>query len=245
MRWAKTVTVVGAHGWSSASTTALLLAESAARAGWTVRLVDAADPVQSGLIGAAVTEHGHDQSGHWRRGTRGVAAGGRQPGQLRLERLDRAAAAPLAVPAAATSDPGDGPVEGAVYGAALTVVDAGWPLHELLKLAQDPVGRTHWLARLICSSPLVLSARATVPGVQRAAVAADQLQSMRTGGQTLTKPPVSLSSGVGSCPTVRVDGYCWVHDVSSFSSIEKISPALSSRLRTMQVRLETSTSLAS
>src|SRR5262245_22286228 len=37
----------------------------------------------------------------------------------------------------------------------------------------------------------------------------------------------------------------WVQDVSSFSSIEKISPALSSRLRTMQVRLETSTSLAS
>lgn len=192
------VTVVGAHGWSGASTTALLLAESAARAGWTVRLVDAADPVQSGLIGAAVTEHGHDQSGHWRRGTRGVAAGGRQPGQLRLERLDRLAAAPLAVPAAATSDPGDGRVDGAVDGAALTVVDAGWPFHELLRLVQDPVGRTHWLARLICSSPLVLSARATVPGVQRAAAAADQLQSVRTGGQTLTEPPVLVLALVGA-----------------------------------------------
>src|SRR5262249_33226025 len=58
--------------------------------------------------------------------------------------------------------------------------------------------------------------------------------------------PRYLFHQVGSCPTARVNGcYCVVHDVSSFSSIEKISPALSSRLRTMQVRLETSTSLAS
>ena len=80
----------------------------------------------------------------------------------------------------------------------MTVVDAGWPLHELLKLAQDPVGRTHWLARLISSSPLVLSARATVPGVQRAAAAAEQLLSVRTGGQTLTEPPVLVLALVGA-----------------------------------------------
>jgi len=198
------VTVVGAHGWSGASTTALLLAEAAARAGGTVRLVDAADPVQSGLIGAAVTEHGHDQSGHWRRGTRPVGTGAPQPGQLRLERLDRRAEAPLMVPAAAT---GDGTGEDTGDDVSMTVVDVGWPLHELLRLAQDPVGRAHWLAELVRSSIVVLTARATVPGVQRAAAAAAQLQSVRTGiEQEPATAPVVVLALVGAHRLPRLLG---------------------------------------
>ncbi len=209
------VTVVGAHGWSGASTTALLLAESAARAGGTVRLVDAADPVQSGLIGAAVTEHGYDQSGQWRRGLRVVRSRAHPFGQLRMERLDRPADAPLAVPAAAISDgTGDGTSGGTggdvgpggdVGGnAVMTVVDAGWPLPDLVRLAEDPVGQTHWLGRLIRSSTLVLTAQATVPGLQRAAAAADQLQGLRSSGPTRTAAPGMVLVLVGAHRLTRL-----------------------------------------
>ncbi len=169
------VTVVGAHGWSGASTTALLIAETAARGGEQVRLVDAADPVRSGLVGAAATEHGHDETGNWRRGSRGAGGG---LGQLRLERLDRRAVDPLAIPASAACGP-----------TGLTVVDSGWPLHDLLQLVQDPAGQRHWLVRLIQSPAVVLTARASVPGVQQLAGALTALESVRGSGQS---PVVAL-----------------------------------------------------
>lgn len=182
----RVVTVVGAHGWSGASTTALLIAQTAAEAGDQVRLVDAADPVRSGLLGAAATEHGHDETGHWRRGARGATSG---PGRLRLERLDRHAEDPLAVPAAAADE-----------AEALTVVDAGWPLHDLLKLARQPGAQRHWLARLIRSSALVLTARATVPGVQQLGVVAAALEDIRGGGPSPAMPLVAALVGAHRLP---------------------------------------------
>jgi hypothetical protein len=181
------VTVVGAHGWSGTSTTALLLAETAARAGAQVRLIDAADPISSGLVGAAVTEHGCDESGQWRCGTRGAAVGS---GQLRLERLAERPAEPAAVPAAAA--PGT---------ATLTVVDAGWPLAELLGLAGRRAERRHWLGQLIHGSALVLTARASVPGVQRLAAAATLMDSVRNLDQALAIALV----GAHRLPRLRAD----------------------------------------
>lgn len=68
------VAVVGAHGWSGASTTALLIAEAAARRGRRVRLLDLAAPARSGLAAASVTEQGVDETGRWRLGSRGAVA---------------------------------------------------------------------------------------------------------------------------------------------------------------------------
>ena len=66
------VAVVGGHGWSGASTTALLLAHTYAAAGCSVRLVDGASPARSGLVAAARTEHGLDATRRWRVGSRGA-----------------------------------------------------------------------------------------------------------------------------------------------------------------------------
>jgi hypothetical protein len=151
-----------------------------------VRLVDAADPATSGLVGAAVTEHGHDPSGHWRRGTRPIRSDTGQTSQVRLQRLDLPAGSPVAVPATAqrdeTIDPPD-PTDAGGSNLPMTVVDAGWPLPELLRLARDEAGRGHWLAQLLACCPVILTARASVPGVQRAGVAADQLRALRTDSQ--------------------------------------------------------------
>ncbi len=176
------ITVLGAHGWSGTSTTALLIAQTAARAGQQVRLVDAADPIRSGLVGAASTEHGRDETGNWRRGSRGAGGG---MGHMRLERLDRPAADPRAIPASAAYDP-----------TGLTVVDSGWPLHHLLELAQDPDGQRHWLVRLVQSAPVVLTARASVPGVQQLAGALTALESLRGASQ----PPVVALVGAHRLP---------------------------------------------
>ena len=181
------VTVVGAHGWSGTSTTALLVAETAARAGVQVRLIDAADPASSGLVGAAVTEHGCDESGQWRCGTRGSAVGS---GQLRLERLAQRPAEPAAVPAAATT--------GTVT---LTIVDAGWPLAELLRLAGQRAERRHWLGQLIHGSALVLTARASVPGVQRLAAAAAEVDGVRN----LDQPMAVALVGAHRLPRLLAD----------------------------------------
>lgn len=151
------VLVVGAHGWSGTSTTALLIADAAARRGTAVRVVDAAAPARSGFAAAAATEHGLDATGRWRRGSRGPVS---------VQRLVHPVNRPVAVPA--PSDRQD---------AALTVVDAGWPLPDLLeRLDGDPAGWP-WLGALMRSAPLVLTARATVPGLRHveAAVAASSL----------------------------------------------------------------------
>ena len=135
------VAVVGAHGWSGASTTALLLAHSYAAAGRAVRLLDGATPARSGLVAAALTEHGVDETGRWRVGTRGAVAVQRPAEQL-------ATLADL-------PDPHAGP-PGAE---AVSVVDTGWPLGQLL----DEPG---WMSRLVRAVPLVVTGRASALGVR-------------------------------------------------------------------------------
>lgn len=179
------VLVVGAHGWSGASTTALLLAEAAARGGSSARLVDAADPATSGLVGAAVTEHGHDESGEWRRGSRTVQDATGQARYVWLERLGWPTLSAYAVPAAAAT----GGAAGAAAGVpGLTVVDAGRPLTDLLRLTEDPTGQHHWLAQLLRAAPVVVTARATVAGIQRAGAAAAAIAAVRDPGGALDTP---------------------------------------------------------
>lgn len=177
--------VVGAHGWSGASTTALLLAEAVARDGAFARLVDAADPATSGLAGAAVTEHGHDESGHWRQGSRTVVDAVGQVRHVWLERLDRATPSVAAVPDAP-------PARVAVEPAALTVVDAGRPLTDLLRTAQEPTGERHWLVQLLRTAAVVVTARATVAGVQRAGSAVAALHDLRTASDAASEQVVEF-----------------------------------------------------
>lgn len=177
--------VVGAHGWSGTSTTALMLAEAAARDGASARLVDAADPATSGLSGAAVTEHGRDESGQWRRGSRTVVDSMGQVRHVRLERLDRATPSVAAVPDAL-------PARVAVDSAGLTVVDAGRLLSDLLRTEQDPTGEQHWLVRLLRTAAVVVTARATVAGVERAGSAVAALRSLRAASEAPSERVVEL-----------------------------------------------------
>ena len=159
---APVVLVVGAHGWSGTSTTALLIADAAARRGTAVRLVDAAAPARSGFAAAAATEHGLDETGRWRQGSRGPVS---------VQRL----AGPVNRPAAVPPPPAgqDGTV---------TVVDIGWPMTDLLEdLDADPAGQ-YWLGALVRSAPLVLTARATIPGLRLAEVTVEALAAVRVPG---------------------------------------------------------------
>lgn len=138
------VVVAGAHGWSGASTAALLVADGHARQGSSVRLVDAAAPARSGFAAAAATEHGVDRSGRWRVGQRGP---------MTVHRLVDPVGGVVDVPS-----------PGRLAETCVTVVDAGWPVSDLLASADDG----HWLGGLLWSAPLVLTARATVPGLRHA-----------------------------------------------------------------------------
>ena len=63
--------VLGAHPGAGASTVALALSEAVAATGRRAHLVELAPPARSGLVAAATAELGEDNSGRWRRGTRG------------------------------------------------------------------------------------------------------------------------------------------------------------------------------
>jgi len=163
------VVVTGAHGWAGTSTTVLLLAEAAARRGEPARVIDTASPAQSGFVGAAMTEHGVDETGQWRIGSRGP---------VNLQRL----ACPKI--AAATALP---PMEAA--DGAVSIIDATWPLHDLLKhlvLPDEPgqlaARQRHWLQAALTSSPLVLTARACVPGLRHLEHALESLEGWRAPG---------------------------------------------------------------
>lgn len=144
------VAVAGCHGWAGTSTAALMLAEACARRGTPVRLLDAAAASRSGFAAAAATEHGLDETGRWRLGSRGQVAVHRSAGPL---------AGVLDVPPPPVV--GDGTV---------TVVDAGWPIADLLACR-----RTHWLPRLLRDAPLLLTARPSVPGLRHVEVTLEQL----------------------------------------------------------------------
>lgn len=156
------VLVAGAHGWSGTSTTALLIADAAARRGTAVRVVDAAPPARSGFAAAAATEHGVDETRRWRQGSRGPVS---------VQRLAHGVDGPAVVPVPPAGQDGT-----------VTVVDTGWPIPDLLeRLNADPAGWS-WLSALVRSAPLVLTARATVPGFRHVESAVEALSAVRGPG---------------------------------------------------------------
>jgi len=186
------VVVTGAHGWAGTSTTVLLLAEAAARRGEPARVIDTAPPAQSGFVGAAMTEHGVDETGQWRIGSRGP---------VNLQRLAYPEIAPTTAPP---------PMEAA--DGTVSIIDATWPLHDLLKhlvLPDEPgqlaAGQRHWLQEALTSSPLVLTARACVPGLRHLEQALESLEGWRASGSlvvlALLGPrtlPRSLTAAAGA-----------------------------------------------
>ena len=158
------IVVAGCHGWAGTSTAALMLAEAYARRGTPVRVLDAAAACRSGFAGAAATEHGLDQTGRWRLGSRGQVAVHRSAGPL---------VSVLGVPPPP-----------AVGDDTVTVVDAGWPITDLLASRH-----THWLPRLLGHAPLLLTARPSVPGLRHVEVT---LEALPTSTSRSTQPFVLL-----------------------------------------------------
>lgn len=105
------VRVRAATAGAGASTIALALADAADAAGIRTRVLDAAAPAWSGLLGATVTELGAAEG--WRRGRRGDG--------VLIDRVEE----PVRVP-------GEVPSPRLVDGVDLTVLDAGWSMRELI-----------------------------------------------------------------------------------------------------------------
>ena len=113
------VRVRAANAGAGASTITLALADAADAVGIRARVLDAAAPAWSGLLGATVTELGAAEG--WRRGRRGAG--------VLIDRVEEPAQIPAEVP-----------TPRAVEGIDLTLLDAGWTAREL---AAAPVG---WVA---------------------------------------------------------------------------------------------------
>ena len=109
------VRVRAANAGAGASTITLALADAADAAGVRARILDAAAPAWSGLLGATVTELGAAEG--WRRGRRGA--------NVLIDRVQEPVWAPAEVPAPRT-----------VAGVDLTVLDAGWTPRELAAAPQ-------------------------------------------------------------------------------------------------------------
>jgi hypothetical protein len=130
------VRVRAANSGAGASTIALMLADAADAAGVRARILDAAAPTWSGLLGATATEEGAAHG--WRRGRRGAS--------VLIDRVEDPVRSPTQVP-----------TPRAVDGVDLNVLDAGWSMRELTAassawLTTAPVGvevlvtRSHNLA---------------------------------------------------------------------------------------------------
>ena len=109
------VRVRAANAGAGASTITLALADAADVAGVRARILDAAAPAWSGLLGATVTELGAAQG--WRRGRRGA--------NVLIDRVQEPVWVPAEVPTPRTVD-----------GVDLTVLDAGWSPRELAAAPQ-------------------------------------------------------------------------------------------------------------
>ena len=105
------VRVRAATAGAGASTIVLALADLADVAGIRTRVLDAAAPAWSGLLGATVTELGAADG--WRRGRRGDG--------VLIDRVEEAVRVPADVPSPRSAD-----------GVDLTVLDAGWSMRELV-----------------------------------------------------------------------------------------------------------------
>lgn len=110
------VRVRAANAGAGASTIALALADVADAGGIRTRVLDAAAPAWSGLMGATVTELG--AAAGWRRGRRGVG--------VLIDRVDELVDVPAQVPCPRPAE-----------GVDLTVLDAGWSMRELAASGAD------------------------------------------------------------------------------------------------------------
>lgn len=115
------VRVRAANGGAGASTIALALADAADALGLRTRVLDAAAPAWSGLLGATVTELA--AAGGWRRGRRGAA--------VLIDRVEDPVQSPAEVPTPRAAE-----------GVDVTVLDAGWSMRELTAASAAGV----WLA---------------------------------------------------------------------------------------------------
>jgi len=121
------------------------------------RVVETSSAISSGLVYAADAELGITHHG-WLRGSRSAVA---------VERRGDSLSSPDHLPVPAHSD------------LPLTLVDSSWDLTGLL-------GSPGWLGQLArTASPVVLVARATVPGLRRLAAAVDQVGEARTVAVTV------------------------------------------------------------
>lgn len=126
------VRILAANSGAGASTIALAMADAADAIGIRVRVLDAATPSWSGLLGATVTELGAADG--WRRGRRG--------GDMVIDRVEE----PVQVPA-------DVPDPRAVHGIDLTVLDAGWSMRELIAAPSAWVTSTAARAEVLVTRP--------------------------------------------------------------------------------------------
>lgn len=110
------VRVRAANSGAGASTIALALADAADASGISTRVLDAAAPAWSGLLGATVTELGACEG--WRRGRRGHG--------VLIDRVDEAVSIPADVPCPRSATSVD-----------LTLLDAGWSMRELATCGAD------------------------------------------------------------------------------------------------------------
>jgi hypothetical protein len=141
----RAVVVLAAHSGAGASTVALAIADASASAGRHVLLVECAAPARSGLAAATSSELGLDGGG-WRRGRRG----------------DRIEIRRLASRVASIDDvPPPPPLGGDEADGQFVIVDAGWPVHDVL-------GAEGWIRGLVDVALPVIVCRATVRGVQQA-----------------------------------------------------------------------------
>ncbi len=104
------VRVRAANAGAGGSTIALALADAADAVGVRARILDAAAPAWSGLLGATVIEMGAAEG--WRRGRRGA--------NVLIDRVEDPVQTPAWVPSPRPAD-----------GVDLTVLDAGWSIREL------------------------------------------------------------------------------------------------------------------
>lgn len=173
------VPVVGAAGSCGSTTVALALATVVEGR---ARVVECASASASGLAAASMTELGADDRG-WVHGARD---------QVRLDRAADVRTHPDAVP---TPSPIDTPV--------VTVIDVGCQVEQVLD-GHD------WLANLLANAgPVVVVARATIPGLRRLESTLHLLDAERTIAAVLGPPrrrwPRAVTHGVGGLTAALVD----------------------------------------
>lgn len=126
------VRVRAANAGAGASTITLALADAADVAGIRTRVLDAAAPAWSGLLGATVTELGAAEG--WRRGRRGDG--------VLLDRVEESVLVPSDVPSPRRVD-----------GVDLTVLDAGWSMRELTAATDAWVAATPAQVEVLVTRP--------------------------------------------------------------------------------------------